>query len=94
MKALCFHIRHTSGRNTSRRLPGKRGAKTAQIVGHGPEKIHAKHYNRRTEESYTQAKSPPVKTSLISRLRPIQFDAPEDFSAHLEHYANGEKPIE
>ncbi len=43
------------------------------------EKIRAKHYSRHTEESYTQAKSPLVKTSLMSRLSRIQFDAPEVF---------------
>ena len=48
----------------------------------------------RIVQVYAQAQSAPDKPSLMSRLRRIQFDAPEDFSTHLNHYTNGEKPIE
>lgn len=34
------------------------------------------------------------KQSLMSKLRSISIDAPEDFSAHFEQYASGEKRAE
>lgn len=33
------------------------------------------------------------KPSLLSRLRQIQIDGPEDFAANLDAYASGEKRI-
>lgn len=36
----------------------------------------------------------PKKQSLMSKLREIQFDGPEDFSENLHLYLSGEKKLE
>ncbi len=38
--------------------------------------------------------SPSVKQSLMSKLRAIKIDAPEDFAENFELYLRGEKQIE
>ena len=51
----------------------------------------------RLDELYGVVKSfarPPIRPerpSLMSRLREIQIDAPEDFAANLDLYMSGEK---
>ena len=45
-------------------------------------------------KDFVQARSAPKKGSLMSRLRKIKIDVPEDFSTNLEQYMSGEKTIE
>ncbi len=37
--------------------------------------------------------TPPQKPSLLSKLKQIKIEAPEDFAANLDAYASGEKQI-
>ena len=49
----------------------------------------------KTIKDFVQARaSAPKKESLMSRLRKIKIDAPEDFSTNLDQYMSGEKTIE
>lgn len=41
-------------------------------------------------KDFVQAKAAPQESSLMSRLRNVQIDAPEDFSINLAQYASGE----
>jgi hypothetical protein len=43
-------------------------------------------------KSFTQAKQQPQ--SLMSKLKSIKIDAPEDFSTNYELYMSGEKRVE
>ena len=46
-------------------------------------------------KDFVQARSSaPKKESLMSQLRKIKIDAPEDFSINLDRYMSGEKTIE
>lgn len=45
-------------------------------------------------KEFVQTKATSKKSSLMSRLRTIKIDAPEDFSIHLDQYASGERIIE
>lgn len=40
---------------------------------------------------FVQSKQPQKKPSLMTKLRQIQIDAPEDFAANLDIYLSGEK---
>ena len=40
---------------------------------------------------FIQSKQPQKKQGLMTKLRQIQIDAPEDFTAHLDLYLSGEK---
>ena len=42
-------------------------------------------------KDFVRAKSTPQKSSFMSRLKRIEIDAPEDFSANLEQYTSGEE---
>jgi hypothetical protein len=45
-------------------------------------------------ESFLETKTPaPSKPGILSRLKQISIDAPEDFSANLDQYMNGEKDL-
>jgi hypothetical protein len=45
-------------------------------------------------KDFTQSKKQSHKQSLMSKLRAIHIDAPEDFSANFDLYASGEKGAE
>jgi len=45
-------------------------------------------------KDFTQSKQPSRKQSLMSKLRAIRIEAPEDFSTNFELYASGEKGAE
>lgn len=45
-------------------------------------------------KDFAQTKAPPRKPSLMSRLKRIQIDAPEDFSINLDSYTSGDKRID
>ena len=45
-------------------------------------------------KKFVQTRATSNKSSLMSQLRTIKVDAPEDFSTHLDQYASGEKIIE
>lgn len=40
---------------------------------------------------FVQSKQPQKKPGLMTKLRQIQIDAPEDFAANLDLYLSGEK---
>jgi len=40
---------------------------------------------------FVQSKEPQKKPGLMTKLRQIQIDAPEDFAANLDLYLSGEK---
>ena len=40
---------------------------------------------------FIQSKQPQKKQGLMTKLRQIQIDAPEDFAANLDVYLSGEK---
>ena len=45
----------------------------------------------RTIQQMTETKSPSSPTSLMSKLKQIKIQAPEDFATNLDLYASGEK---
>jgi hypothetical protein len=45
-------------------------------------------------KDFTQSKQQSRKQSLMSKLKAIRIDAPEDFSTNFELYASGEKGAE
>jgi len=45
-------------------------------------------------KDFTQSKQQGRKQSLMSRLRAIQINAPEDFSTNFDLYTSGEKGVE
>lgn len=45
-------------------------------------------------KQFVQTTQPAPQTNLISKLKHIQIDAPEDFSVHLDQYMSGEKRVE
>jgi hypothetical protein len=45
-------------------------------------------------KDFTQLKQQSRKQSLMSKLRAIRIDAPEDFSTNFDLYASGEKGAE
>ena len=45
-------------------------------------------------KSFTEAKVQGTKQSLMSRLKRIKIQGPEDFAANIDLYMNGEKRIE
>ena len=45
-------------------------------------------------KDFTQSKQQSRKQSLMSKLRAIRIDAPEDFSTDFDLYASGEKGAE
>ena len=45
-------------------------------------------------KDFLRAKSTSQKSSFMSRLKHIEIDASEDFSANLEQYTRGKKCIE
>ena len=48
----------------------------------------------RIVKDFTQSKQQGAKQSLMSGLRGIEIDAPEDFAAKFDLYASGEKCAE
>jgi hypothetical protein len=42
-------------------------------------------------KEFTQSKQPLKKTSLISKLKQIKIDAPEDFASNLDSYLARDK---
>ena len=48
----------------------------------------------RLVKGFTESKQESQKRSLMSKLRSIQIDAPEDFSTNFDLYASGEKCAE
>jgi hypothetical protein len=42
-------------------------------------------------KDFTKSKKPGSNQSLMSKLRSIKIDAPEDFSANFDLYVSGEK---
>ena len=47
-------------------------------------------------QRFPRIQTPPAKqaaSGLLSRLKTIQIDAPEDFAADLDRYMNGDKQI-
>jgi len=42
-------------------------------------------------KSFAQSKEPDQKPSLMSRLKEVQIEAPEDFAANFDLYLSGEK---
>ena len=45
-------------------------------------------------KEFTQAKQQSQKQSLMSKLRSIEIDAPEDFSTNFDLYTSGENRAE
>lgn len=45
-------------------------------------------------KSLTESKNGEQKSSLMSRLKRIQIEAPEDFAANLDLYLSGEKRVQ
>ena len=45
-------------------------------------------------KSFTRSKASERKPSLMSRLRRIKIQAPEDFAANFDLYLSGEKRVE
>ena len=45
-------------------------------------------------KDFTQSKQQSPKQSLMSKLRSIKIDAPEDFSTNFDLYLSGEKRAE
>lgn len=45
-------------------------------------------------KQFTETQPQKSKPSLMSRLKQIKIDAPEDFSSNLDQYTSGEKSID
>lgn len=45
-------------------------------------------------KKFSQSKQDPKKPSLMSKLKSIKIDAPEDFAANVDLYVSGEQRVE
>lgn len=45
-------------------------------------------------KKFAEAKQTPARPTLMSQLREIKIDAPEDFSANIDQYLSGEKHVD
>ena len=66
---------------------------TKEIIHREIEKLNDEDLDKLYEiiKNFMSRKHPVKQSSLLSKLRQISIDGPEDFAANLDLYASGEK---